>query len=101
MIDAHEAKKKEGGDNLNQRAAVIHLLGDMVQSIGVIAAAIIIFVKPEYQIADPICTYLFSFLVMMTTVPIFRDCIAMIMEEAPSEIDVLEMYNEILKLKSV
>jgi len=65
---------------LNQRAAVIHLLGDMVQSIGVISAAIIIYVKPEYKIADPICTYIFSVLVMMTTVPIFKDCIKMIME---------------------
>lgn len=49
LIDEHEAKKKEkGGENLNQRAAVIHLLGDMVQSIGVISAAIIIKVKPAW-----------------------------------------------------
>jgi zinc transporter 2 len=73
----------------------------MVQSIGVIAAAIIIFVKPEYSIADPICTYLFSVLVMMTTVPIFKDCVSMIMEVSPDEIDVLELYNELLKIKTV
>jgi zinc transporter 2 len=33
---------------MNVRAAVVHILGDMVQSIGVIAAAIIIKVKPEW-----------------------------------------------------
>jgi len=73
----------------------------MVQSIGVISAAIIIYVEPKYKIADPICTYLFSVLVMMTTVPIFNDCIKMIMEESPDEIDTLELYNEILKIKTV
>lgn len=86
---------------MNQRAAVIHLIGDMVQSIGVISAAIIIYVKPEYKIADPICTYLFSILVMMTTVPIFNDCIKMIMEESPGEINTLELYNELLAIVSV
>lgn len=73
----------------------------MVQSIGVISAAIIIYVKPEYKIADPICTYLFSCLVMMTTVPIFNDCIKMIMEESPGEINTLELYNELLAIVSV
>lgn len=73
----------------------------MVQSIGVISAAIIIYVKPEYKIADPICTYLFSFLVLMTTVPIFNDCIKMIMEESPDEINTLNLYNEILRIKTV
>jgi solute carrier family 30 (zinc transporter), member 2 len=73
----------------------------MVQSIGVISAAIIIFVKPEYEIADPICTYIFSVLVLMTTVPIFNDCIKMIMERSPDEFDTIALYNEILKIKTV
>ena len=73
----------------------------MVQSIGVISAAIIIYVKPEYEIADPICTYIFSVLVLMTTVPIFNDCIKMIMEESPDEIDTIGLYNEILQIKTV
>lgn len=35
-------------DNINIRAAVIHILGDMVQSIGVISAAIIIKIRPDW-----------------------------------------------------
>lgn len=80
---------------MNVRAAVIHLIGDLVQSIGVIAAAIIIKVKPEWQLADPICTYLFSVLVLLTTVPIFTECTAIIMEAAPDDIDVIELLNQI------
>lgn len=33
---------------MNVRAAIVHIMGDMVQSIGVISAAIIIKVKPEW-----------------------------------------------------
>jgi Co/Zn/Cd efflux system component len=43
-----EKKKDDVGDNMNVRAAIVHILGDMVQSIGVIAASIIIKVKPEW-----------------------------------------------------
>lgn len=86
---------------MNIRAAIIHILGDMVQSIGVISAAIIIKVKPEWAIADPICTFLFSGLVMLTTVPIFLDCLHIISENTPKEFDVQELYNRILRLKTV
>jgi solute carrier family 30 (zinc transporter), member 2 len=32
---------------MNIRAAIVHILGDMVQSIGVISAALILKFKPE------------------------------------------------------
>ena len=54
LIDEHNKKKDKKddvGDNMNVRAAVVHIMGDMVQSIGVIAASIIIKFKPEWQIA--------------------------------------------------
>ena len=86
---------------MNMRAAIIHMIGDMVQSVGVIAAAVIIVIRPDWKIADPICTYLFSVLVLMTTVPIFNDCCRIVMEESPTDIDVLELYNEILAIKTV
>jgi zinc transporter 2 len=104
LIDEHNKPKEKNddiGENMNMRAAVVHIMGDMVQSIGVIAASIIIKFKPEWQIADPICTYVFSVLVMLTTVPIFIDCVKIVMEATPSEIDTKSLYNDILRLKTV
>ena len=66
--------------NINIRAAVVHVIGDMLQSIGVIIAAILITINDDFKIADPICTYLFSILVIMTTIPVFRDCMRILME---------------------
>ena len=83
------------------RAAIVHMVGDMIQSLGVIAAATIIYIKPDWTIADPICTFLFSVLVMFTTVPIFKDCMRFLMENAPEDIDTVELYNAIVKVSRV
>ena len=48
------------------------MIGDMIQSAGVLVAAIIIYIKPEYKIADPICTFIFTFLVICTTIPVMK-----------------------------
>ena len=100
--EVEEVDTVEGDDdeNLNVRAAIVHMVGDMVQSVGVIIAAIIIYIKPDWTIADPICTFLFSILVMFTTVPIFKDCMRFLMETAPEDIDQVEVYNEIKNVSS-
>ncbi|KAI4888553.1 hypothetical protein NFI96_001556 [Prochilodus magdalenae] len=63
----------QGHGSLAVRAAFIHALGDLVQSIGVLIAAYIVRFKPEYKLADPVCTYVFSVLVLVTTFRIIRD----------------------------
>jgi len=70
---------------------VVHVIGDMLQSIGVIIAATIIYKWPEAKIADPICTYLFSILVMFTTIPVVKDCGKILMEGAPQGISIPEI----------
>ncbi|XP_075440403.1 proton-coupled zinc antiporter SLC30A2-like, partial [Ascaphus truei] len=69
--------------NTSVRAAFIHVVGDLLQSIGVLVAAIVIFFKPQYKIADPVCTFLFSVFVLGTTVTILRDVFWVLMEGAP------------------
>jgi zinc transporter 2 len=54
--------------NLNVRAAMIHMIGDLIQSIGVIIAGLIIYYYPEYKILDPILTFMFSIIVFTTTI---------------------------------
>ena len=100
--EVEEVDTVEGDDdeNLNVRAAIVHMVGDMVQSVGVIIAAIIIYIKPDWTIADPICTFLFTILVMFTTVPIFKDCMRFLMETAPEDIDQVEVYNGIKNVSS-
>ncbi|NXD77592.1 ZNT8 protein, partial [Halcyon senegalensis] len=66
--------------NASVRAAFVHAIGDLFQSISVLISALIIFFKPEYKIADPICTFVFSIFVLATTVTILRDILIVLME---------------------
>lgn len=70
----------------------------MIQSIGVILGAGLIWLDPRLKLADPIITFLFSVIVMITTIRIVRDCIIVLMEATPTHLDIAEFKE---KLKSV
>ncbi|XP_014137240.2 proton-coupled zinc antiporter SLC30A8 [Falco cherrug] len=72
--------EKPALSNASLRAAFVHAIGDLFQSISVLISALIIFFKPEYKIADPICTFLFSIFVLATTITISRDILFVLME---------------------
>jgi zinc transporter 2 len=77
---------------MNVRAAIIHILGDIIQSVGVVIASLIVFLSgndERFFIADPICTMIFTVLCIFTTVGIFRDCIEVLMEATPKGVDVV------------
>ena len=95
--DEHEEKNT----NVNLRASFIHILGDAIQNIGVLIAGIIIYFFPKYLIADPICTYVFSIIVGFTTINILKDCIFVLMEGSPVDIDIDELENDLKKIKGV
>lgn len=61
--------------NLNVRAAFIHVVSDFMQSLGVFIASLVLFFKPEWRVIDPICTFIFSILVLGTTIAIMKDAL--------------------------
>ncbi|KAG9273493.1 zinc transporter 4 [Astyanax mexicanus] len=91
----------QGHGSLAMRAAFIHALGDLVQSIGVLIAAYIVRFKPEYKLADPVCTYIFSVLVLVTTFRIIRDTGLILLEGVPRHLDVSVMKADLLNLEDV
>lgn len=70
-------------------------------SVGVITAAVIMNFKPEWSIADPICTYLFSVIICCTSIPVFKDCMKIIMEGTPDNINMEELETDLSNLPSV
>ncbi|XP_051955085.1 zinc transporter 2-like [Xyrauchen texanus] len=93
LLDSH--------GNTSVRAAFIHVLGDLLQSFGVMVAAIIIYFRPEYKVADPICTFLFSLFVLGTTSTILKDVFRILMEGAPKSIEFNSVKEVLLSLKAV
>ena len=92
-------------DNPVIRAAYIHILGDMIQSAGVLLAALIIYFfqdsHPGVRIVDPICTFCFAIVVLCTTVPVSRDCFYVLLESTPRDLDIESLYNELSLIDGV
>lgn len=87
--------------NASVRAAFVHVVGDLLQSLSVLVSAIIIFFKPEYKMADPICTFLFSILVLCTTFTIIKDILLVLMEGTPAGVKYGEVRDGLLAVKGV
>lgn len=90
-----------GKGNINVRAAFVHVLGDFFQSLGVLIAALLIFYFPEYKIIDPICTFVFSVIVLFTTVQILKDVLNCLMEGIPKGIDIQEVQKTLYNIQGV
>ena len=92
-------------DNPVIRAAYIHILGDMIQSAGVLLAALIIYffqdTHPGVRIVDPICTFCFAIVVLCTTLPVSRDCFYVLLESTPRDLDIESLYNELSSINGV
>jgi len=112
LNDSHDHKHEHNHDsdvkvkavakrNINVDAAFLHVLGDMIMSIGVIIAATCIYIEPTWVIADPLCTYFFSIIVCITVIPVLKSCFNVLMESSPPSIDVADMKKNILAIEGV
>ncbi|KAM3871176.1 zinc transporter 2 [Diretmus argenteus] len=90
-----------GHGTASVKAAFIHVVGDLLQSVGVLLAATIIHFRPEFKIADPICTFLFSILVLGTTLTITKDVFRVLMEGTPQDIHFNAVREILLSMSGV
>ena len=74
-------------DNLNMRAAFLHVVGDMLGSIGAIAAGVLIW-KWGWTIADPIISVLMCLLIVFSSWQLIRESVNILLEGTPSHINI-------------
>lgn len=102
--ESHEEKHEEVAvdkRNINLRAAYLHVLADLAQSVAVLIAGAVIWVKPEWHAIDPILTLLFALLVLYSTFGVVRSSIAVLMEETPPNISWQKVYDGIASVPNV
>ncbi|KAL0969809.1 hypothetical protein UPYG_G00232570 [Umbra pygmaea] len=90
-----------GHGNTSLKAAFIHVVGDLLQSLGVLLAATIVHFWPQYKMADPICTFMFSVFVLGTTVTILSDVLRILMEGVPKGVHYDNVRKKLLSLRGV
>lgn len=105
LNDTEEKKSVKGrldDMNINLRAAVIHIIGDLIQSIAVVIAGGLIWYDPDmFWMADPICTLLFSVIVVFTTVTLIRDIVNVVMMAVPNNINLNSLRTDLMKIEPV
>ncbi|XP_073984038.1 proton-coupled zinc antiporter SLC30A2-like isoform X3 [Rhodnius prolixus] len=88
-------------ENINVRAAVVHVLGDLIQSTGVFISALVIKLYPNAKVIDPVCTFLCCLLVMCSTIPILRQSVWVLLECLPPGLDYSQLHSALSCLDGV
>lgn len=100
IIVAWILMKGDTNENLNMRSAFLHVIGDMLGSIGAIVAGILIYFFNWY-IADPIASVFVAVLILISGWRITVDSIHILMEGAPRNIDTEHVKKSLLAIEGV
>ncbi|MGE7767183.1 cation diffusion facilitator family transporter [Peribacillus sp. NPDC096540] len=87
-------------DNLNVRSAFLHVIGDMLGSVGAIAAALLIYFF-DWGIADPIASVVVAILIIISGSRVVRDSFHILMEGTPDQVDMKEVKTSLKELPNV
>jgi len=83
------------------QSALLHALGDLLQNVGALIAGILIWYNDRYLIMDPICTFVFAFLVFVISVPLVHRALYVLMETVPKVVDSTVVIRNIKGLQHV
>lgn len=91
-----------GGDrhNLNERAALLHVVGDVGASAGVIAGALVIALT-GWTVVDPLISLAIALLIARGAWLILRETLAILMEATPRELSATMVARDMLELQAV
>ena len=104
---SHGHSHGHSGDAVNIRAAMVHIIGDLIQSVGVLIAGLVVKFYPDKReqavLADPICTIIFILIVVVTTFRIMYDLVTILMASVDPRMtqkaeEILEQYSSIVEL---
>ncbi len=86
--------------SMNTRAALVHVMGDMLGSLAAIAAGAIIYLTGWMRI-DPILSLLVSLLILKSTIAVLRESYHALMEGVPHQIDYLQVGADLAQVPGV
>jgi len=98
----HSHSDSSSKKHINVRAAFIHVLGDLLQSIGVLISSLLIkFFGPSFKVADPICTLIFAVIVVLTTLTVLRDTLSILLEGSPADVKYDDVHQDLSNIGDV
>ena len=92
---------KDGSEHdLNLRSAFLHLMGDVMSTLGAVIAGIII-AFTNWNWLDPLVSVLIGFFILWNAWGILRQSVHILLESAPESIDMDSMIQSMLKVEGV
>jgi cobalt-zinc-cadmium efflux system protein len=90
----------EAKQDLNVRSAYLHMLGDAVSALGVVAVGGVI-AATGYDVADPLVSLLIGGLILWSSWGILTEAVGVLMEAAPKGLDVEQMAQAVQRMPGV
>ncbi|MFD1416765.1 cation diffusion facilitator family transporter [Oceanobacillus jeddahense] len=87
-------------DNLNMRAAFLHVLGDLLGSVGAIAAALLM-IFFHWTWADTAASVLVAMLILISGWRVTKDSVHILMEGAPLNVDLNDVVKTIERIEGI
>lgn len=87
--------------NINLQGAYLHVVSDLIQSIGVMISGGIIWAKPSWVVIDLICTSVFCVLVLLSTVSMLTNVLGILMERTPREVEIVSLEKDLRSVDGV
>jgi cobalt-zinc-cadmium efflux system protein len=78
--------------NINHRAALLHVLGDLLGSVAALAAGAVIYFTGWMPI-DPILSILISVLILVSTIRLLKEALHVLLEGVPLHLDIAKIQQ--------
>ncbi|MGZ9226352.1 MAG: cation diffusion facilitator family transporter [Anaerolineales bacterium] len=86
--------------DLNLRSAFVHLMGDVLSTVGAVIAGVIIYFTNANWL-DPFVSVLIGFLILYNAWGILRDATDILLEATPRDVDIKRMVKDIIQIEGV
>lgn len=86
--------------SINTRAALVHVMGDLLGSVAALVAGAVIYLT-GWMTIDPLLSVLVSMLILRSTFAVLRDSYHVLMEGVPHHIDYLQVGADIAGIPGV
>jgi len=100
VVNLGMALAMRGEDNLNVQSAVLHMVGDMAASLGVIAAGAVI-AWTHWEPIDPILSVAIALAIAYGAIRLARRATRILMEGAPADVNARDVVEAILTVQGV
>ena len=100
IVAAWILMRGEKEDNLNVRSAFLHVLGDMLGSVGAIVAALLM-IFFGWGWADPVASLIVAVLISISGYRVTKEAFHILMEGTPQQIQLNDVKDSLEKIDSV